>query len=96
MVPCTSLRVQACDTPLTQQAFAAELFDATTSSNLGSSFGQTKIRLELRSASPDQFDGDFNTEKEWYKHVPTPWDVMQLGASAYPLIPVLWCPNCVE
>ena len=44
-----------------------------------SSFGQTKIRLEVCSASPDQFDGDFNTEKEWHKHMPTPWDVMQLG-----------------
>ena len=74
-----SLRVQACDTPLTQQAFAAGLFDATTSSNLAASFGQTKIRLEVRSASPDQFDGDFNTEKEWHKHMPTPWDVMQLS-----------------
>ena len=51
-----SLRVQACDTPLTQQAFAAGLFDATTSSNLGASFGQTKIRLEVRSASPDQVE----------------------------------------
>ena len=40
--------------------------------------GQTKIRLEVRSASPEQFDGDFNAEKEWHKHVPTLWDVMQL------------------
>ena len=74
-----SLRVQDCETPLTQKAFAAGLFDATTSSNLGSSFGQTKIRLEVRSANPDQYDGDFNAEKEWHKHMPTPWDVMQLS-----------------
>ena len=74
-----SLRVQSCDTPLTQKAFAAGLFDATTCSNLAASFGQTKIRLEIRSASPDQFDGDFNTEKEWHQHMPTPWDVMQLS-----------------
>ena len=73
------LQVQSCDTPLTQQVFAAGLFDATTSSNLAASFGQTKIRLEVRSASPEQFDGDFNTEKEWHKHMPTPWDVMQLS-----------------
>ena len=37
------LQVQSCDTPLTQQVFAAGLFDATTSSNLAASFGQTKI-----------------------------------------------------
>ena len=28
---------------------------------------------------PAQFDGDFNAEKEWHKHMPTPWDVMQLS-----------------
>ena len=67
------LQVQFCDTLLTQQ-----VFDATTSSNLAASFGQTKIGLEVRSASPEQFDGDFNAEK-WHKHVPTPWDVMQLS-----------------
>ena len=55
------LQVQSCDTPLTQQVFAAGLFDTTTSSR--ASFGQTKIRLEVRSASPEQFDGDFNTER---------------------------------
>ena len=71
--------MQDCATPLTQKVFAAGFFDATTSSNLGSSFGQTKIRLEVRSASPEQFDGDFNAEKEWHKHMPTPWDVMQLS-----------------
>ena len=73
------LQVQSCDTSLTQQVFAAGLFDATTSSNLAASFGQTKIRLEVRSASPEQFGGDFNTEKEWHQHMPTPWDVMQLN-----------------
>ena len=45
---------------------------------LAASFGQTEIRLEVRSASP-QFDGDFNAEKEWQKRTPTPWDVMQLS-----------------
>ena len=73
------LQVQSCDTPLTQQVFAAGLFDATTSSNLAASFGQTKIRLEVRSASPEQYAGDFNAEKEWHQHMPTPWDVMQLN-----------------
>ena len=73
------LQAQSCDTPLTQQVFAAGLFDATTSSNLAASFGQTKIRLEVRSASPEQYAGDFNTEKEWHQHMPTPWDVMQLN-----------------
>ena len=67
--------MQSCHTPLTQQVFAAGLFDATTSSNLAASFGQTKIRLEVRSASPEQHAGDFNTEKEWHQHVPTPWDI---------------------
>ena len=71
--------MQSCDTPLTQQVFAAGLFDATASSNLAASFGQIKIRLEVRSASPEQYDGDFNTEKEWHQHMPTPWDVMQLN-----------------
>ena len=74
-----SLRVQDFSTPLTQKAFTAGLFDATTTSNLGSSFGQTKVRLEVRSASPEQYGGDFNAEKEWHKHMPTPWDVMQLS-----------------
>ena len=74
-----SLRVQGFSTPLTQKAFTAGLFDATTTSNLGSSFGQTKVRLEVRSASPEQYEGDFNAEKEWHKHMPTPWDVMQLS-----------------
>ena len=47
--------------------------------NLAASFGQTKIHLEVRSASPEQYAGDFNTEKEWHQHMPTPWDVMQLN-----------------
>ena len=42
------------------------------------SFLQTKVR-EVRSASPEQYEGDFNVEKEWHKHMPTPWDVMQLS-----------------
>ena len=46
---------------------------------MAASFGQTKIRLEVRSASPEQYAGDFNTEKEWHQHMPTPWDVMQLN-----------------
>ena len=71
--------MQDFSTPLTQKAFTAGLFDATTTSNLGSSFGQTKVRLEVRSASPEQYEGDFNAEKEWHKHMPTPWDVMQLS-----------------
>ena len=58
-----SLRVQDFSTPLTHKAFTAGLFDATTTSNLGSSFGQTKVRLEVRSASPEQYGGDFNAEK---------------------------------
>ena len=74
-----SLRVPDFSTPLTHKAFTAGLFDATTTSNLGSSFGQTKVRLEVRSASPEQYGGDFNAEKEWHKHMPTPWDVMQLS-----------------
>ena len=64
---------------LRRKAFTAGLFDATTTSNLGSFFGQTKVRLEVRSASPEQYEGDFNAEKEWHKHMPTPWDVMQLN-----------------
>ena len=74
-----SLRVPDFSIPLTHKAFAAGLFDATTTSNLGSSFGQTKVRLEVRSASPEQYGDDFNAEKEWHKHMPTPWDVMQLS-----------------
>ena len=61
-----SLHVEDLSTPLTRKAFTAGLFDATTTSNLGSSFGQTKVRLEV-------------TEKEWHKYMPTQWDVMQLS-----------------
>ena len=58
---------------------AGRRMHSITSSNLAASFGQTKIRLEVRSASPEQYAGDFNTEKEWHQHMPTPWDVMQLN-----------------
>ena len=76
--PCLpNLYVPDLSTPLTRKVFTAGLFDATTTSNLGASFGQTKVRLEVRSASPEQYEGDFN-EKEWHKYMPTPWDVMQL------------------
>ena len=74
-----SLHVPDLSTPLTRKVFTAGLFDATTTSNLGASFGQTKVRLEVRSASPEQYEGDFNTEKEWHQYMPTPWDVMQLS-----------------
>ena len=86
-----SLHVEDLSTPLTRKAFTAGLFDATTTSNLGSSFGQTKVRLEVRSASPEQYGGDFNTEKEWHKYMPTQWDVMQLSpAKAF----TLSCQSC--
>ena len=65
-------------TPLIHEVFTAG-FDATTTSNLGASFGQTKVRLEVRSASLEQYKGDFNTEKEWHQCMPTPWDVRQLS-----------------
>ena len=26
-----------------------------------------------------EYEGDFNGEKEWHQHMPTPWDVMQLS-----------------
>ena len=74
-----SLHAEDLSTPLTRKAFTAGLFDATTTSHLGSSFGQTKVRLEVRSASEKQYEGDFNTEKEWHKCMPTQWDVMQLS-----------------
>ena len=58
-----SLHVPDLSTPLTRKVFTAGLFDATATSNLGASFGQTKVRLEVRSASPEQYEGDFNTER---------------------------------
>ena len=79
VVPPCRASIEDLSTPLTRKAFTAGLFDATTTSNLGSSFGQTKVRLEVRSASPEQYEGDFNTEKEWHKYMPTQWDVMQLS-----------------
>ena len=50
----SSLHVPDLSTPLTRKVFTAGLFDATTASNLDASFGQTKVRLEVRSASPEQ------------------------------------------
>ena len=44
------LQVQSCDTPLTQQVFAAGLFDATTSSNLAASLD--KLRSVWKSGPP--------------------------------------------
>ena len=74
-----SLHMPDLATPLTHSAFAAGLFDPTATGNLGSSFGQTNIRMEIRSASKEQYNGDFNPEKEWHQHTPTPWDVMHLS-----------------
>ena len=70
---------------------AGRRMHSITSSNLAASFGQTKIRLEVRSASPEQQAGDFNTKKEWHQHMPTPWDVMQLNpAEAF----TISCQSC--
>jgi len=73
-----TLHAPEIDTPLTRELFAAGLFDVTTAFNIGSAFGQTKVRLEVKSATREQYQGDFSPEKEWHLHLPTPWDVMML------------------
>ena len=77
-----SLRVQACETPVD-----------STSLGCSSSFGQTKIRLE--SVRQPINLTEIYTERNGRSICPRHgMSAAQPSASAYHLMPVLWCPNC--
>ncbi|MEM1007847.1 MAG: hypothetical protein AAGJ35_02470 [Myxococcota bacterium] len=67
------------ETPLTRSLFSKGLLDATAAFNVAAAFGYTKVRIELKSATGTQYHNDFDREKEWHEHMPTPWDVMSLN-----------------
>ena len=70
--------MQDCATPLTQNAFAGVIrCHYVLESRVVLWANQDPFGSQV--ANPTQFDGDFNAEKEWYKHMSTPWDVMQLS-----------------
>ena len=73
------LAVTDMHTPLTAKAFGAGLFAPQTAIRLSGAFGRTKLRIEVRSAAPEQFANDFDPEQDWNEHIPSQWDVMRLS-----------------
>ena len=59
--------------------FGAGLFASQTAIRLSGAFGRTKLRIEVRSAAPEQFADNFDPEQDWNAHIPSQWDVMRLS-----------------